>query len=104
MYVTPFTSRRLLHVRPWDAALRHTVYTFTDVMPRFGQQMRQGDLGKAFWRAVVAFKRQLQQNFVVLHDSCPPVVTPWIRKQAYVGARGSDGKSASKGNWQVRVG
>ena len=38
--------------------------------------------GEAYRRAGSAFKGQMQQNFAVLHDSCPPVVTPWIRNQA----------------------
>jgi hypothetical protein len=81
MYVAAFTSRFLLNVRPKDARLRPMAQTFTDAITRFGQQMRQEDLGEANRRAGVAFKGQLQKNFVVLHDSCPPVVTPWIRKQ-----------------------
>jgi hypothetical protein len=67
-------------------------YTFTDTMTRFGQQMRQSYLGEAYRRAGFAFKGQLQQNFVVLHDSCPPVVTPWIRKEANTVGKNSAGK------------
>jgi hypothetical protein len=51
-------------------------YTFADAMSRNGQQMSQADLGEASRSAGMAFKCQLQQNFVVLHDSCPPIVTP----------------------------
>jgi hypothetical protein len=90
MYVTAFTSRPLLHVRPKDPSLRPMAYTFTDSMTRFGQQMRQ--IGEAYRRAGFAFKGQLQQNFVVLHDSCPPVVTPWIRKEANTVRKNSVGK------------
>ena len=96
MYVTAFTSRPLLHVRPKDNGTRPMAYTFTDAMTRYGQQIRQEDLGEAYRRAGVAFRGQMQQNFVVLHDSCPPVVTPWLRKQTNVGARGGDGKLVAK--------
>ena len=92
MYVTAFTSRPLLHVRPKDSSLRPMAYTFTDAMTRFGQQMRQNDLGEAYRRAGFAFKGQLQQNFVVLHDTGPPVVTPWIRKEANTVGKNSVGK------------
>jgi hypothetical protein len=31
-------------------------------------------------RAGKAFKGQLQQNFIVLHNSCPPGVVLWVCK------------------------
>ncbi len=36
---------------------------------RYGKQLRQSDLEEVHRRADNAFKRQLQQNFVVLYDS-----------------------------------
>jgi hypothetical protein len=42
--------------------------TFSDALVRFGSGLRGGDLGEAYRRAGVAFRGQLQQNFVVLHE------------------------------------
>ena len=80
MYVTAFTSRPMLQVRSKDSGLRPLALSFADALTRYGQGMRQGDLGMAYTKAGRAFKGQLQQNFVVLHDACPPGVAPWTRK------------------------
>ena len=50
--------------------------------------LQQAGLGDVYRRAAVTFKDQLQQNFVGLHDSCPPCETPWIRGQNRAGAEG----------------
>ena len=71
MYVSAFSSRPLLHVRPKGSEARQMAYTFADALARYGKQLRQSDLGDAYRRAGIAFKGQLQQNFVVLYDSCP---------------------------------
>ena len=96
MYVTAFTSRPLLHVKPKDTSSRAMAYTFADAMTKYGQQMRQEDLGEAYRRAGLAFRGQLQQNFVVLHESCPPVVTPWVRGQSRGALGGPVGTSKAK--------
>ena len=80
MYLSAFTSRPMLHVRPKENGSRTMAFTFGDALVRYGMQLRQGDLGEAYRRAGVAFRGQMQQNFVVLHDSHPPCVTPWVRK------------------------
>jgi hypothetical protein len=64
-------------------------FTFGDALEKYGIQLRQGDVGEAYRRAGVAFKGQMQQKFVVLHDSRPPIVAPWIRKPAGEGAKQS---------------
>ena len=87
MHVSAFSSRPMLHVRPKKTGGRSMAFTFGDAITRYGIQMRQGELGEAYRRAGVAFKGQMQQNFVVLHDSRPPNVTPWIRKNAGDGAK-----------------
>jgi hypothetical protein len=43
--------------------------TFSDALIRFGSGLGVCDLGEAYQRAGVAFKGQLQQNFVVLHEA-----------------------------------
>ena len=68
MSVSAFVSRPVLHVRPKDAKTRPMWLSFSDSLVRFGSGLGEGDLGDAYRRAGVAFKGQLQQNFVVLHE------------------------------------
>lgn len=96
MYVSAFSSRPLLHVRPKETGSRTRAFTFADALSRYGRQLRQGDLGEAYRRAGAAFRGQLQQNFVVLHDSCPPGVAPWVRGPAGTGAQGTEAEAKSK--------
>ena len=71
MYVSAFSSRPLLHVRPKETGSRQLPFTYADAITRYGKQIRQSDLGEAYRRAGNSFKGQLQQNFVVLYDSQP---------------------------------
>jgi hypothetical protein len=95
MFVTAFASRPLLHLRPKESSCRVMAYRLVDAMSRYGQQMRQANLGEAYRRAGVPFKDQLQQKNV-LHKSCPPVFTPWVRGQLSAEAR-SKRKLAGEG-------
>ncbi len=69
LYVYGYTSRPVLHVRPKKGNKRPMWLTFSDALIRFGSGLGVGDLGDAYQRAGVAFKGQLQQNFVVLHEA-----------------------------------
>ena len=71
MYVSAFSSRPLLHVKPKEAGSRQMAFTFADAVSRYGKRLRQSDLGEAYRRAGRSFNGQLQQNFVVLYDSQP---------------------------------
>ena len=71
MYVSAFSSRPLLHVKPKEAGTRQMAFTFADAVSRYGERLRQSDLGEAYRRAGNSFNGQLQQNFVVLYDSQP---------------------------------
>ena len=71
MYVSAFSSRPLLHVKPKEAGSRQMAFTFADAVSRYGRGLRQSDLGEAYRRAGRSFNGQLQQNFVVLYDSQP---------------------------------
>ncbi len=42
--------------------------TFADAISRYGEGLRKDDLGEAYKRAGTAFKGQLLQTFVVLHE------------------------------------
>jgi hypothetical protein len=92
MYVSSFSSRPMLHLRPKDSGSRTMAFNFGDALTRYGMQMRQGDLGEAYRRAGVSFQGQMQQNFVVLYDTRPPSVAPWIRKPAGRGMGGGEAK------------
>jgi len=70
-YVVGFISRPIMHLRKRSAARNtkpHKSYTFVDAVENFGQQIYASDLESAYNRAGKAFKGQLQQNFIVLHD------------------------------------
>ena len=69
LYVYGYASRPVLHVRPKDGNKRPMWLTFSDALIRFGSGLGVCDLGEAYQRAGVAFKGQLQQNFVVLHEA-----------------------------------
>jgi hypothetical protein len=44
---------------------------FSDALVRYCSGLEERDLGDAYRKAGIAFKGQLQQNFVVLHEGCP---------------------------------
>ena len=69
LYVTPFTSRPMLHLKSKDGNQRPMAYTFSDAITKYGSGLRETDLGEAYKRAGTLFKGQLQQNFVVLHEN-----------------------------------
>jgi hypothetical protein len=71
MYVSAFSSRPLLYMRPKEAGTRHMAFSFADALLRYRKQLRQSDLGEAYRRAGKSYKGQLQQNFVALYDSQP---------------------------------
>ena len=43
--------------------------SFSDALLRYGLGLRENDLGEAYKKAGIAFKGQIEQNFVVLHDN-----------------------------------
>ncbi len=68
LFVMAFSSRPILHVRTKGGDQRSVVFTFSDAVAKYGENLMEDDLGEAYRRAGVVFKGQLQQNFVVLHD------------------------------------
>ena len=53
MYVSAFSSRPLLHVRPKETGSRQLAFTFADAITRYGKQIRQSDLGEAYRRLAI---------------------------------------------------
>ena len=69
LFVYGYASRPVLHIKPKDQNKRPMWLSFSDALIRYGSGLRKGDLDEAYRRTGVAFKGQLQQNFVVLHDA-----------------------------------
>ena len=67
-YVTPFTSRPMLHLKGKDGKSGSLNLTFVDAVARFGDGLTEDNLSEAYRRAGTAFKGQLAQHFVVLKD------------------------------------
>jgi hypothetical protein len=70
-YVSGFISRPMMHIKMAGAPANTRPlksFTYIDAITRFGNLLNRGDLTVAYDRAGVAFKGQLSQNFVVLHD------------------------------------
>ena len=67
MLVMGFTSRPILQIVRRDGNSRQ-ILTFVDAVAKFGNRVKEADLGLAYERAGVTFKGQMEQNFVVLTD------------------------------------
>ncbi len=68
LFVMGYASRPILHVKPKGDEQREMWFSFSDSLVRYGAGLEDCDLGEAYKKAGVAFRGQLQQNFVVLHD------------------------------------
>jgi hypothetical protein len=69
LFVFGYASRPVLHIKPKDTNQRPMWLAFSDALIRYGSGLGESDLGEAYRRAGVAFRGQLQQNFVVLRDN-----------------------------------
>jgi hypothetical protein len=67
-YVTAFTSRPILYIKPKSGNQKPMAYTFGDEVERYGDVVREDDLGEAYRRSGNSFKGQLEQHFVVLKE------------------------------------
>jgi hypothetical protein len=72
-YVAAYSSRPILHVRTngKSGEVFNRAYTFIDAIVKYGKCLLRTDLDEAYRRAGVAFRGQLEQHFVVLHESGP---------------------------------
>ena len=68
LYVIGYASRPVLHVKPKSQDQRSMWLAFSDALVRYGSGLLELDLGEAYRKAGIAFKGQLEQNFVVLHE------------------------------------
>ena len=69
MFVSAYNSRPVLHIKGDTNTQRPFVMTFADAVRRFGGKIKDEYLEDAYKRAGNSFKGQLEQHFVVLHDS-----------------------------------
>ena len=67
LFVMAFASRPVLQLRI-KTEDRTMAFTFSDAIARYGGDLVEGELGEAYRRTGTAFRGQLQQNFVVLHE------------------------------------
>jgi hypothetical protein len=72
-YVASYSSRPILHVRSTGKGgeVINRAYTFIDAIIKYGQLLLRCDLDEAYRRAGTTFRGQLEQHFVVLHESGP---------------------------------
>ncbi len=68
MSVSAFVSWPVIHFRSKDGGSRLGFFNFSDVLVRFGSNLTVTELEEAYRRAGLAFRGQLQQNFVVLTE------------------------------------
>ena len=66
--VSAFVSRPVLHIRTKESGKSSGTFNFSDALARYGANLTADELGEAYRRAGVAFRGQLQQNFVVLNE------------------------------------
>jgi hypothetical protein len=74
-HVSAFSSRPILHVKNLNDQTTRA-YTFIDAVIKYRSALRKGDLDEAYRRAGSAFRGQVEQHFVVLHESGVERVEP----------------------------
>ena len=67
-YVTPFSSRPVLHIKDIKSGRQPFALTFSDAITKFGMVLKEEDLAEAYRRAGNTFYRQMRQTFVVLRE------------------------------------
>ena len=102
-FVSAYSSRPIMHVRPKDASQKPNAYTFSEAIARFGSDLVVTDLSDAYRRAGAAFKGQLQQNFVVLHDGQEGIVGGAARGPGDYSTMGGQQKKRP-GRWGQKAG
>ncbi len=68
LFVIGYASRSVLYVKPKNQDHKSMWIAFSDALVRYGSGLLELDLGEAYKKAGVAFRGQLEQNFVVLHE------------------------------------
>ena len=58
-----------MYVKPKNKDQNSMWLSFSDALVRYGSGLLEQDLGEAYKKAGISFRGQLQQNFVVLHET-----------------------------------
>jgi hypothetical protein len=69
MFVSAYNSRPVIHIKGDTNTQKPFVMTFADAVKRFGGKIKDEFLEEAYKRAGNSFKGQLEQHFVVLHET-----------------------------------
>ena len=69
LFVMGYASRPVLHIKPKNPSHKSMWLSFSDALLRYGSGLKESDLSEAYKKTGVAFRGQLEQNFVVLHDN-----------------------------------
>ena len=102
MFVSGYNSRPVIHVKDVKSGATR-VMTFSDVIDKFGMDIKQDQLINAYQRAGNAFVGQMAQNFVVMRDE--GVVPVGVRVRfASVQGRGRGGTPRGTPRGQPRGG
>ena len=100
MFVSSFNSRPVLHVTDLPNSPSRAM-TFSNVIDRYGKNIKQENLEFAYHHVGKSFVGQLAQNFVVLWDSHVPVrkvVQGTADDSAGRGRGGGEVRSVNKGH------
>jgi hypothetical protein len=83
-YITAFTSRPILHVKPkLDHNQKPAAYTFADEVEKYRHVVKEMDLGEAYRRTGNSFKGQLEQHFIILKDRQGKINSSKMKEQVH---------------------
>jgi hypothetical protein len=68
IFVMGYSTWPTLHVKPKEKNQKALWLSFSDALVRYGAGLKETDLAQAYNKAGIAFRGQLEQNFVVLHE------------------------------------
>ena len=82
MKVQAYSSRPTIQCKAGNDQ-RPTVMTFADAVEKYGRRLNDDNLGLAYHRTGLAFRDQLQMNFVVLKDLPRPAIENQTNKPGF---------------------
>ena len=85
LFVMGYASRPVLHVKPKRAGQRPMWLSFSDALLKYGPGLGENDLNEAYRKSGIAFRGQLEQNFVVLHDKIEKPMKEHLLRSTSVG-------------------
>lgn len=95
LYVAPFSSRPVLHVKEVDKA--PYALTFADAITRYKNTLSEEDLGEAYRRVGRSYEKQLSQIFVVLKEDPSRRFETRVAKRGFVAGGRGRGQDRGRG-------